>query len=248
MVSVSNSILQKCFKLYDDSSAYSNYLSIAYKYNKIYKENKDKKIYQENDKLKEDVKKWFFSQSLESRMKICTVENEFFGKILYQMILHTKLDKTIIFKPKENFFEGNENNNEQFTKNINNINNFNKSENDVKITKTNKNGKRVEAPKLGYSLSSLEGFEDDEIYLNNFGNFFGFYSNRGNYSLACTNNIKNNFEKIKMMEIGTEDFFNNIIFFSVHHKYFPDCFTLSIRKLFFHVRKQKLFFVLDTIR
>ena len=61
MVSVSNSILQKCFKLYDDSSAYSNYLSIAYKYNKIYKENKDKKIYQENDKLKEDVKKWFFS-------------------------------------------------------------------------------------------------------------------------------------------------------------------------------------------
>ena len=227
MVSVSNSILQKCFKLYDDSSAYSNYLSIAYKYNKIYKENKDKKIYQENDKLKEDVKKWFFSQSLESRMKICTVENEFFGKILYQMILHTKLDKTIIFKPKENFFEGNENNNEQFTKNINNINNFNKSENDVKITKTNKNGKRVEAPKLGYSLSSLEGFEDDEIYLNNFGNFFGFYSNRGNYSLACTNNIKNNFEKIKMMEIGTEDFFNNIIFFSVHHKYFPDCFTLS---------------------
>ena len=230
MVSVSNIVLQKCFKLYDDSSAYSNYLSIAYKYNKIYKENKDKKIYQENDKLKEDVKKWFFSQSLESRMKICTVENEFFGKILYQMILHTKLDKTIIFKPKENFFEGNENNNEQFTKNINNINNinnFNKSENDVKITKTNKNGKRVEAPKLGYSLTSLKDFNDDEIYLNNFGNFFGFYSNRGNYSLACTNNIKSNFEKIKMMEIGTEDFFNHIIFFSVHHKYFPDCFTLS---------------------
>ena len=227
MVSVSNSILQKCFKLYDDSSSYSNYLSIAHKYNKIYKENKDKKLYQENDKLKEDVKKWFFSQSLESRMKICTVENEFFGKILYQMILHTKLDKTIIFKPKDNFFEGNENNNEQFTKNINNINNFNKSENDVKITKTNKNGKRVEAPKLGFSQSPLTGFQDDEIYLNNFGNFLGFYSNRGNYSLAGSNNNKNNFEKIKMMEIGAEDFFNHIIFFSVHHKYFPDCFTLS---------------------
>ena len=227
MVSVSNIILQKCFKLYDDSSSYSNYLSIAHKYNKIYKENKDKKLYQENDKLKEDVKKWFFSQSLESRMKICTVENEFFGKILYQMILHTKLDKTIIFKPKDNFFEGNENNNEQFTKNINNINNFNKSENDVKITKTNKNGKRVEAPKLGFSQSPLTGFQDDEIYLNNFGNFLGFYSNRGNYTLAGSNNIKNNFEKIKMMEIGAEDFFNHIIFFSVHHKYFPDCFTLS---------------------
>ena len=226
MVSVSNIILQKCFKLYDDSSIYSNYSSIAHKYYKIYKENKDKKIYQENDKLKEDVKKWLFSQSLESRMKICTVENEFFGKILYQMIYYTKLDKTINFQPKENFYE-NENNNEQFTKSINNLNNLNKSENSVKITKTSKNGKKVEAPKLGYSQSSLDEFSDDEVLLNNLGNFLSFCSHRGNYTLATSNNLKNNFEKLKMMETGTEDFFKNILFFSVHHKSFPDCFTLS---------------------
>jgi hypothetical protein len=60
MVSVNNIILKKCFDLYDDSSIYSNYTKIAFKYHKYYKENKEKKFYQEPDKLKEDVKKWLF--------------------------------------------------------------------------------------------------------------------------------------------------------------------------------------------
>ena len=238
MVSVSNILLKKCFELYDDSSIYSNYSKIAFKYHKYYKENKDKKLSQEPDKLKEDVKKWFFAQSLESRMKICTVENEFLGKMLYQMIFQYKLDKTINFKLKPLFYMDEENNNEQFNKNISDINNFDngneinfpKSNNNtkIKITKKNKDGKKIEAPKLGYSQMPLNNFSDIEILENNFGNFFSFFSFRqnGNYTLASGNN-KNNLEKIKNLEIATEDLLKNIIFFSVHHKYYPDCFTLS---------------------
>ena len=76
MVSVNNTLLKQCFKLYDDTLSFTNYSKIAYKYYKYYKENKDKKSSQESqDKLKEDVKKWLFSQSLETRLKICTVES-----------------------------------------------------------------------------------------------------------------------------------------------------------------------------
>ena len=230
MVSVNNNLLQKCFQLYDDASLYQNYSKIAFKYNKFFDKSKEKKSSQENqEKLKEDVKKWLFSQSLESRMKICTVENEFFGKILYQMIFQTKLDKTILFKPKIDFFQE-EDNNGQFSKNISEINNLNKKENEIKITKTNKEGKKIEAPKLGYSQIPLNDFKDEEILLNNFGNYFSFFSARhGHYSLANSDNknIKNNYEKIKTTENAIDDFLKNIIFFSVHHKYYPDCFTFS---------------------
>jgi len=158
MVSVNNIILKKCFDLYDDSSIYSNYTKIAFKYHKYYKENKEKKFYQEPDKLKEDVKKWLFSQSLESRMKICTVENEFLGKILYQMYFHYKLDKTIVFKTKLYFYKEDENTDEQFTKNITSENkiinnekeiNFPKiNNNNIKVTKLNKDGKKNGSAKI----------------------------------------------------------------------------------------------------
>ena len=137
MVSVNNTIIKKCFQLYDDTSIYQNYSNIAYKYNKLLKDNKDKKSFQENpEKLREDVKKWLFSQSLESRLKICTVENEHYGKIIYQMIYQTKLDKSMNFKTKPNFFhsEDDTDTDEEFTKNINKINDYNKSENEIKIT------------------------------------------------------------------------------------------------------------------
>ena len=222
MVSVNNTVLKQCFKLYDDySTLYSNYSKIAYKYYKYYKENKDKKSSQESqDKLKEDVKKWLFSQSLESRLKICTVENEFFGKILYQMIFHYKLDKTIVFKPKKNFYISDEDNDE-FSKDVKE-NNFNQDENEInfpknnntniKITKTNKDGKKTEAPKLGYSQASLEKFSKEEILLNNFGNFFTFFSFRGSYSLAI-GNAKYNLENKRLEENAREDFLKSIIFF-----------------------------------
>ena len=232
MVSVNNTIIKKCFQLYDDTSIYQNYSNIAYKYNKLLKDNKDKKSFQENpEKLREDVKKWLFSQSLESRLKICTVENEHYGKIIYQMIYQTKLDKSMNFKTKPNFFQSEDDTDtdEEFTKNINKINDYNKSENEIKITKTNKDGKKTEAPKLGYSQMSLNEFSEEEITQNNYGNFFTFFSRREGYTLATNNNNINNKNNInkKIEESMIEDFLKNIIFFSVHHKYYPDCFTLS---------------------
>ena len=159
MVSVNSKLIKNCFTLYEDQSLYNNYLKIASKYYKLYKENnKDKKYSSDNqDKLREDVKKWIFNQSLENRMKICTVENEFFGKILYQMIAHKAIDKSILFRPKKNFFSSVEENNEQFTKNIINQNDYNYNEKiddgmtyptnntNIKITRTNKAGKKTEA-------------------------------------------------------------------------------------------------------
>ena len=234
MVSVCSTILKRCFASYGDQSLYNNYSKLANKYNKL-KENKEKKIASDNqEKLREDVKKWFFSQTLENRMKICAVENELYGKILYQMIIYYKMDKTMQFKPKPSFFGDDEDNNDQFSSNINNYNS--KAEEgmicpaintNIKLTRTSKSGKKIEAPKLGYSQSSLNDFKEEEIISNNFANYFTFQSYRGGFSLNGSNNCSNDYEVQKMIEESTEYLFKNIFFFSVHHKYFPDCFTLS---------------------
>ena len=230
MVSVNNNIIYDCLNLYGDQSLYNKYSEIANKYNELYEKNKDNKKLIKN--LKKNVKKWFFSQSLESRLKICTVENEFFGKFLYQMFEIFKSDNSVQFKAKPCFFNDEEIGPE-FDKNISNFDNFNSKTNDysiyppnntnIKVTKTNKAGKKTDAPKVGYSQSCLNNFSDGEILSNNFGNYFYFQSYRANFSL------ENGKEKEKISDIIklTEDLFSNIIYFSVHHKYFPDCFTLS---------------------
>jgi len=230
MVSVSNNIINNCFNLYGDQSLYNKYSEIANKYNDIYEKNKDNKKLTKN--LKKNVKKWLFSQSLENRLKICTVENEFFGKFLYQMFEIFKSDNSVKFKPNQFFFQGDENENE-LKKRIFNLDNFNSKTNDcsiyppnnanLKITKTNKSGKKTDAPKLGYSQSNLEDFSNEEIMSNNFRNYFSFQSYRENFSLE-NDKAKDKMEGIIKI---TEDLFSNIIYFSVHHKYFPDCFTLS---------------------
>ena len=226
MVSVNTNLIKECFNLYENKSLYNNYSKISQKYYKLYK---DKKSSADNqDKLKEDVKKWLFGQSLENRMKICTVENEFYGKSLYQMLLYVKMDKAMVFKAKSNFFNTEEDNNNEFTQtnNAKTEDIYPPNNTNIKVTRTNKSGKKTEAPKLGYSQSSLKEFTDEELKQITFNNYFTFQSYRGNYSLTL-NNDKNNKEQQKIIEICTEELFNNIIFFSVHHRYFPDCFTLS---------------------
>ena len=80
MVSINNFILKKKFYQYEDKSSFSNYEKIAKTYHKIYYKLISKKFNNINkEKLREIVKKWFFTQSLENRIKISTVENEFFG-------------------------------------------------------------------------------------------------------------------------------------------------------------------------
>ena len=131
----------------------------------------------------------------------------------------------MVFKLKPHFVElDNDNNNEdQF-----NMNNYNEDDlnlknninNNVKLTKTNKNGKKVEAPIMGFNQMSLDDFTKEEIFTNNYGNFLTFFSLRSDYTLAKDP------EKI-ILEKSTEDFFKNKLYFSVHHRSFPDCFTLS---------------------
>ena len=225
MISINNTLIKNCLNMYENKSLYNNYSQIAYKYNKIYKETKDKKIIPDNqEKLREDVKRWLFSQSLENRMKICTVENELFGKILFMMLMYTKTDKTMIFKPKEKFLYSEKTDEEQFTKNVNKINDYsdNNINNKIKITKKDKSGNIVEAEKIGYSQSSyLKLFQDKELSDINLSNYFTFYSNR-----IIHNNYYSN--KLSMLnDINSDKFFNDIVFFSVHHRNFPDCFTLS---------------------
>ena len=234
MCSVNYNIIKNCLKLYEDKSLSNNYSNISNQYNKLYIENKNKKcLLDNNDKLKDDVKKWLFSQPLEARIKICTVENEIFGKFLYQMIQYYKLDKTMEFQPKPSFYYEEDNN--QFIKNISSIDNFNKTNDsilypqnntNIKVTKTNKSGKKTEIPKLGYSQSSLKDFKDEEILSNHFGNYFTFQSSR-KMKLTDYNSESKDIIDPKIKENIIEELLNNIIYFSVHHKNFPDCFTLS---------------------
>ena len=86
-------LLKQSFNNYDDKDSFSNYESKAKVYYKKYKKIKDKQksnnssnneiplsqIINENsapyrEKLKDEVKKWFFSLPIESRIKIATVE------------------------------------------------------------------------------------------------------------------------------------------------------------------------------
>ena len=186
MASVNNVLIKNSLNLYGDQSIYNNYCKIANKYYKIYnREMKDKKFSSDNqDKLRDDVKKWLFSQSLENRMKICTVENELFGNLLHQMYSHYKLDRTMIYKAKPYFYSNEENQFEKKTdinnfkskfEDENNIPLYNNNNTNIKVTRTNKSGKKMEAQILGYSQAPLNDFKQEEIAVNNFGNFFTFY-------------------------------------------------------------------------
>ena len=206
MASINNELIKKSLNLYGDQSIYNNYCKIANKYCKIFnREMKDKKSSSDNqDKLRDDVKKWLFSQSLENRMKICTVENELFGKLLLQMYSYYKLDRTLIFKPKPIFYSNEENQFEKKTdinnfkskfEDENNISHNNNNNTNIKVTRTNKSGKKIEAQIVGYSQAPLNNFKQEEIAVNNFGNFFTFHSYRS-YNINTTSEDDNSNKKV----------------------------------------------------
>ena len=128
MVSISNSILinpfliKEMFNTYTDSSSFANYENISHDYNKLYN-----KIFTKFEKYsKEEVRKkvnhWFFNQSLENRIKLCTVENEFVCQMIYKMYLLTEYDKTLKFSMKNELIDVYE---------LNDINKNTKKENDI---------------------------------------------------------------------------------------------------------------------
>ena len=144
------------------------------------------------DKLREEVKNWFFKQTLENRIKICTVENEFFSQIIYQMFLLTKNDNTVKFYPKTELLDIYE-----IKKNIilNNLNDINDS--------------------LEFKFETYFESKFEKSFCNNYNLFSGeIYNNEEEY------NDKNFNSRI-------DEFINEIIFYSVHHKPYPDCFCLS---------------------
>ena len=216
------SIIKNTLSYYDDKSSFKNYENIAKKYNKIYNNlTKDKKFENlKGSKLKEEVKRWFFSLPLESRIKISTVENEFICKILYQMVSFLSVDDSLIlFKIKELLLSNN-NMSSSIQTNISSINNVETEDgiyppnkpgvNMIKLTKEKKN-KKIESQTVVFNQENLDNFSDEELINFNIGNFFLFKTEKNE-------NTKNK-NPIYIL--------NNILFFSVHRKNYPDCMTLS---------------------
>ena len=105
MVLINPFIIKEIFNNYSDTSSFTNYEKICRDYYKLYFKLLKKLKSISKDKLCEEVKEWLFKQSLENRIKICTVENELFCQIIYQMYLYTDLDNSYKFCPKSELTE-----------------------------------------------------------------------------------------------------------------------------------------------
>ena len=183
-------IIQKTFSSYSDSSSFLNYQKICRDYYKLYYKIFRKYNNVPKDKLRNEVKHWFFNQSLENRIKLCTVENEFFCQIIYQMYLYTQSDHTVKFYPKSELIDIYE-----IDKNI--LNDYSEKK-DFDLEKYFK-CKSEQSAHLANSYNLYSG----EIYP------FEEEENDQKYNSSI------------------KQFINEIIFYSVHHRPYPDCFCLS---------------------
>ena len=122
-MSINPFIIKEVLKTYSDKS-FMNYQKICKEYNHLY-HNTIKKLKDfSGDKLRANVKKWFFEQSLESRIKLCTVENEFICQIIYQMYHYTRTDKSTKFIPKAELTDISEINQKNTLNNFKNFSQF----------------------------------------------------------------------------------------------------------------------------
>ena len=186
-------LIKESFNKYTDSSAFSNYEKIAKDYYKLYSKLSKKLNNISGDQLRNKVKTWFFNLSLESRIKICTVENELFSTIIYQMYLRTINNKCIEFIPKSELTE---------------IFEY-KSDNIYK--------------------EFIEEMSSNEFTLENYYNSKSdtFFSYVNDYRMM-KGGIYGEEERDKKYNSNIIDFITNEIkFYSVHHKPYPDCFCLS---------------------
>ena len=122
-MSINPFLIKEVLKTYSDKS-YMNYQKICKEYFHLY-HNTTKKLKDiSKDKLRANVKNWFFEQSLESRIKLCTVENEFICQIIYQMYHYTKTDKSTKFIPKAELTDFSEINQKNTLNNFKNFSQF----------------------------------------------------------------------------------------------------------------------------
>ena len=123
-MNIDTNLLRDIFSKYDDKETYIAYQKIAKDYKKAYDAIKNSKRSSNNnstpnsspslshlinnptkenkERLREQIKTWFFSLPLESRLKIATVENEWVCETVYQMHLFITFsnDNSFIFKQK----------------------------------------------------------------------------------------------------------------------------------------------------
>ena len=90
-------IIKDVLNSYQDPSSFSNYQKICKDYSKLYSKVSKKLSETPKEKIRSDVKNWFFSQSLENRIKICSIENSFLCQMIYQMYLNVNIDKSMKF-------------------------------------------------------------------------------------------------------------------------------------------------------
>ena len=190
-LSINPFIIKESFSSYSDSSSFSNYQKICKDYYKLHTKFQKKYTNTPKDKLRNEVKHWFFNQSLENRIKLCTVENEFFCQIIYQMFLHTKADNTVKFYPKNELID---------------IYELNK-----KINLNNSDGKN--------HFDIEKYFQCKSEHYSSYVNKYNLYEGSIYYIEGEENDRKYN--------SSINEFINEIIFYSVHHRPYPDCFCLS---------------------
>ena len=239
-------LLKQSFNNYDDKDSFSNYESKAKEYYKKYKKIKDKQksnnssnneiplsqIINENsspyrEKLKDEVKKWFFSLPIERRIKIATVECEWICNIIYQMYLYASQDPSIVFKPKDIFLPKLTNDSSEKKSEIETtsvlLNRIELEDeiiyppntptragvNTITISKTKNHKNQVTTQTVRYSQQGDSYFIKDNI-----SDYFDFHSNK----LYSTQDF---------LTRTPNQVLDDIKFFSVHHRYHPDCMTLK---------------------
>ena len=218
-------VLKDYYSNYDDKSSYNNYLAIAKKYNQLYNSAlKDKKIASggmtlsqmlndhssiTKDKLRDEIKNWFFSLSIESRIKVATVENELFCEAIFHMY-HMNKDEQKYYNFKETLMKGRTEQPyliaHEYDENIMEddcICKPNSALSTLKISKESKNKITTQE----YNVSKGKGSSSRDLEFN-FERYFSSSSSK-KYE---TNNI---------------NIYGEIYFFSIHHSNTIDCFTLS---------------------
>ena len=201
-LSINPFLIKDILYSYTDSKSFQNYQKIARDYYKLYSKIIKKYSNISKDKLRAEVKNWFFNQSLESRIKLCTVENEFFCQIIYQMYLYTQLDKSMKFYIKQEFIDINELNQNNILKN----NDYNYNDNETENT----------------------DFFEFENYFKCKSEIYSSYSFTNKYNLLQGGIYNNEYEENDIKyNSSIDEFIKEIKFYSVHHKPYPDCFCLS---------------------
>jgi len=108
------SILEE--KTFISKSCYDYHQSLAKKYYISNKKNKSSNQTKSNKNIKKKIFNWFFTLDIKEKIKICSIYNNWFIRILDQLLIYNYYDNSIRFIPKEiygNFYKMLDNNFEE---------------------------------------------------------------------------------------------------------------------------------------